>query len=63
MKPQKMKGRSLLKIKIPAETDNDASKFPRTVFQIAPKKKKKNLSSSGLHKMLLTCKRNTSETG
>lgn len=41
MKPQKMKGRSLLKIKIPAETDNDASKFPRTVFQIAQKKKKK----------------------
>lgn len=33
----KMKGRTLLKFKIPAETDSDASNFPKTVFEVSQK--------------------------
>lgn len=34
-KISKVKGRSLLRIEIPSDTDDDTSKFPNVVFEIS----------------------------
>lgn len=49
-KISKVKGKSLLKITIPSETDDDTSTFPKTVFEIPKEKKKKNQSLTGTAK-------------
>lgn len=55
----KMKGRSLLRIEIPSDTDDYTSEFPNIVFEIS-----RNISPSpGQHEMILTFKRSRSKEG
>lgn len=61
-KVSKIKYRRLLKIKIFAETDNDASKFPKTVLEIL-QKNSKTQPFSRTAKMLLSSKGTTSRIG